>query len=170
MEDTMRIRTKLRTLPGILLFCIVQGQLAFVSLAGGSSMSVTTKSNTAQTQQKPQKKEKVSAAADSSTKESPFFCNVGALSSEERKRIVVLVNNLKAKRQEVKELPDGFAFRYVMDAETFREAAEFISYERLCCPFFDFELAIEREGGPLWLTLRGQKGVKDFIKIEFDLK
>lgn len=102
-------------------------------------------------------------------KESPFFCNMNALTGEQKKRIVELVKQLKAKTQEVKELPDGFAFRYKPDSETVRDAAEFITYERACCPFFEFELSVEREGGPLWLRLRGREGVKDFIRIEFEL-
>ncbi len=39
--------------------------------------------------------------------------------------------------------------------------------ERLCCPFFDLALRIDREGGPVWLRLTGRKGVKDFITTEF---
>lgn len=105
----------------------------------------------------------------SDEKESPFFCNMNALTGEQKKRIVELVKQLKAKTLEVKELPDGFAFRYKPDSETVRDAAEFITYERACCPFFEFELSVEREGGPLWLRLRGREGVKDFIRIEFEL-
>src|SRR6185436_16363361 len=42
--------------------------------------------------------------------------------------------------------------------------------ERLCCPFFTFEIVAEREGGPLWLNLRGRKGVKAFINAELGVK
>ena len=48
-----------------------------------------------------------------------------------------------------------------MDSETFRNAAEFVTYERLCCPFFAFELEVEKENGAMWLKLRGREGVKD---------
>jgi hypothetical protein len=48
--------------------------------------------------------------------------------------------------------------------------SEFIARERLCCPFFTFELVAEQEDGPLWLHLRGREGVKDFIKIELGVK
>lgn len=101
--------------------------------------------------------------------DTPFACNMLAINPEERKRIMVLLKELKTKKQEVKELPDGYALRYAMDSETFRNAAEFITYERLCCPFFAFELEVEKENGAMWLKLRGREGVKDFIKIEFDL-
>lgn len=98
----------------------------------------------------------------------PFACDMTALSAEEKKRVLELLEELKNNRLEAKELPDGFAFRYEMDSERFMNAAEFITYERLCCPFFEFELAVEKESDAIWLRLRGREGVKDFIKIEFD--
>lgn len=77
------------------------------------------------------------------------------------------LKELATKRQEVKELPNGYAFRYAMDSDTFRQAAEFVTLERLCCPFFEFELAAEKADGAMWLRLTGPEGVKDFIKLEF---
>lgn len=102
-------------------------------------------------------------------KESPFVCNMKALTSQQRTRILKLMTKFKTKIQEVKELPDGFAFRFPMESEMIMEVGEYITYERLCCPFFDFELTIGREEGPLWLQLKGREGVKDFIKLEFGL-
>lgn len=98
----------------------------------------------------------------------PFTCNMSALDAEGKKRILTLLAELKTKRLEIKELPDGFAFRYAMDNQSFKNAAEFITLERLCCPFFEFGLAAEKEDGSMWLTLKGREGVKDFIKIEFE--
>ena len=103
------------------------------------------------------------------TKESPFACNMAVLTAEQRTRTFSLLDKLKTKIQEVDELPDGFALRFQTDAEMVKDVAEFITYERLCCPFFDFELVVEREGGPLWLRLKGREGVKDFIRMEFGL-
>ena len=101
--------------------------------------------------------------------ESPFACNMSILTAEQQERVLGALKELQTRKQEVKELPDGFAFRYLMDSEILRLAAEFIAYERLCCPFYDFELTIDREGGPMWLALRGREGVKDFLQIEFGL-
>jgi uncharacterized Fe-S cluster-containing protein len=102
-------------------------------------------------------------------KESPFACVMTDLTPEQRSRTFAILDELKAKRKEVKELPDGYAFRYTMDVDTFRNAAEFISYEYRCCPFFDFDLILEREGGDMWLQLTGRKGVKAFIREEFSV-
>lgn len=102
-------------------------------------------------------------------KESPFTCNVSGLDSTQRQRWEALVAKLSEAKQEVRELRDGYAFRFNADSEMVKEIAEFIIYERLCCPFFDFEVVVEREGGPLWLRLKGRSGVKAFIRSEFGL-
>ena len=107
---------------------------------------------------------------DDKRKESPFACNVAALNTEQRQRYTALVKKLKDSVREVRELEDGYALRFPAESSTVQELAEFIIYERLCCPFFDFELAVEREGGPAWLRLRGREGVKDFIREEFGLQ
>lgn len=96
-----------------------------------------------------------------------FACNMSALNPDEKKRVLELLKFLKEKKKEIRELPDGFSFRYEMDSKTFLNAAEFITLERLCCPFFEFNLRAEKENGALWMELKGQEGVKDFIKIEF---
>lgn len=100
--------------------------------------------------------------------ETPFACNMNALNADEKKRVLELLKELKAKKQEIKELPDGYAFRYSMDNQNIKDVAEFITYERLCCPFFHFDLTVEKENGSVWFTLKGREGVKDFIEIEFD--
>ena len=102
--------------------------------------------------------------------DTPFVCNMNALSATESERYRQLIKSLNEDRQSVKELSDGYAFRYKADSQLIRDAAEFIVYERLCCPFFDFELAVEHDTNRLWLRLRGQDGIKDFIRAEFDLE
>lgn len=107
---------------------------------------------------------------DGATKESPFACNVAGISGEQRPRYLALAKKLVSTKQEVRELADGYAFRFSVEAATIQDLAEFITYERLCCPFFDLELVVEREGGPAWLRLRGREGVKEFIRIEFGIQ
>ena len=102
-------------------------------------------------------------------KESPFVCNVNAMSASERERHEMLSKKLFASRREVKELPNGYALQLSSDAATVQTAAEWITMERKCCPFFSFDLRLEAEGGPLWLQLTGREGVKPFIRMEFGL-
>jgi hypothetical protein len=101
--------------------------------------------------------------------DTPFICNINALSETQRERYKELTHKLNGSRQAVKELSDGYAFRFKADSLLIQDAAEFIVYERLCCSFFNFELAIEADTNRLRLNLRGQKGIKEFIRAEFDL-
>src|SRR2546428_12397824 len=79
--------------------------------------------------------------------ESPFACDMNALSAEQRQRHVELLGRLNAAQEEVRESPDGYSIRFEAEPQLFQELAEFVIYERLCCPFFDLELVLERENG-----------------------
>lgn len=104
------------------------------------------------------------AAPAAAAKQSPFYCDQGALTPAVRKRhFDVLGPALIAKRVRVRELPDGYEFQLPSDATTYKEAAEYIDAERLCCPFFNISLRVTPEGGPLWLSFTGRPGTKEFI-------
>jgi hypothetical protein len=101
-------------------------------------------------------------------RESPFACDRAALDSKQRKRhFDELGPALRSLRKSTHELADGFEFEFPADAAVYQLLAEWVGGERLCCPFFDIDLRVEREGGPLWLRLTGQEGVKQFIKADF---
>jgi hypothetical protein len=102
--------------------------------------------------------------------ESPFFCRLDALTAEERERHLALSKRLKESRQEVRELADGYAIRFPGDRKHLLDVAQFISRERLCCPFFTFELEASGEEKPLWLRLRGGEGVKEFLKAAMGIE
>jgi hypothetical protein len=107
---------------------------------------------------------------DNMTQESPFACNVAGLTTEQRQRYKVLIKKLDSTKREVREITDGYALQFPNETTTIQDLAEFITYERLCCPFFDLEVAVEREAGPVWLRLRGREGVKEFIRAEFGIQ
>jgi hypothetical protein len=65
--------------------------------------------------------------------------------------------------QERRELPDGYAYRFDPDEDIAATLLEFIMFERQCCPFFTFDLRFEPDRGPIWLTLRGPEGTKEFL-------
>jgi hypothetical protein len=98
--------------------------------------------------------------------ESPFACDMTALDAKGRERHAVVTRQLNDGVQEVRELPDGYALRFTPSQESILLVSEFIARERLCCPFFSFELQVEKDGGPVWLQLRGREGVKAFIQAE----
>ncbi|HXG85416.1 MAG TPA: hypothetical protein VNI84_15450 [Pyrinomonadaceae bacterium] len=101
--------------------------------------------------------------------ETVFACNMNALDKTQRGRYNTITQTLKDARQELQELDDGYAFRFKAESQLILDAAEFIVYERLCCPFFDFELSVENANDSLWLRLRGQVDIKEFIRSEFNI-
>lgn len=96
-----------------------------------------------------------------------FYCNMGALTSAERSRYRVLAEKLKAANAERREEANGYAFRINTAEASLVDVAEWVNFEKRCCPFFDFEISLGREGGPLWLKVSGREGVKQFISQEF---
>ena len=100
------------------------------------------------------------------TGESPFACRMDAIESDKRERHIATARQVFQVVKSIRELSNGYAFHLPNDSETMRMVAEFISLERLCCPFFGFTLEIEPEGGSVWLQLTGRDGVKPFIRAE----
>ena len=98
--------------------------------------------------------------------EPPFACDMTAIAPEQRSAHIATIDKLFRAVRSKRELPDGYAFELPNDSEVLLTATEFIINERLCCPLFDFALEIEREGRPMWLSLKGRDGVKPFIMAE----
>ena len=88
-----------------------------------------------------------------------------AIAQEQRPGHQANIHKLFGAVADVKELDDGYKFRLSHTSEILMTAAEFIMLERLCCPFFNFRLDIEAEGG-IWLSITGREGVKPFIVAE----
>ena len=99
--------------------------------------------------------------------QSPLYCKVKALSMSEWVRHLELSSKIGDATEETKELADGYAFRLRTDGVSLAEVAEWTAREQRCCPFFDFQIEMQREGGPLWFKLTGREGVKQFILHEF---
>jgi len=101
------------------------------------------------------------------TAESPFACNRFALTPEQRKRhFDELSPKLLLLKKSVRELPNGYEFELPADPKTVQLVAEWAVGERACCPFFEIDIRLEREGGSLWLGLTGREGVKQFIQAD----
>ena len=100
------------------------------------------------------------------TEESPFACDMSAIAPEQRGAHIATIEKLFGSVRSTRELPDGYAFELSNESDVLLTAVGFIVNERLCCPFFDFALEIEHEGGSVWLSLRGCDGVKPFIMAE----
>jgi hypothetical protein len=102
------------------------------------------------------------------TMESPFACDRLALTPALRHRhFDELGPLLRTKINGVRAEPDGYSFRFPNDWATYANLTEWMNGERLCCPFFDFDLRVSREHGEIWMKLSGRPGTKDFIRSDF---
>jgi len=99
-------------------------------------------------------------------KESPFACDMTAIAPEHRVAHLATIKRLFQSVKAVRELSNGFAFELPNESELLRLAAEFVTLERVCCPFFGFSIEVESEGGAVNLNLTGRDGVKPFIMAE----
>jgi hypothetical protein len=113
---------------------------------------------------------KVVAGSQVTQQPSGFYCNLKALTPEERVRQHELAQAIAGSKLETKELTDGYAFRLQPEKVSITDLAEWVGAERKCCPFFDFEISLGREGGALWLKLTGAEGVKDFMRHELHIQ
>src|SRR5215204_4234002 len=98
--------------------------------------------------------------------EVPLACRWSALSAVQQERKRVLYRQLRAAVEEVVELEDGYAFRHSSDRALLLAVAEFVANERLCCPFFEFGITVERDGGPVWLRMTGGEEAKRVLEAQ----
>ena len=99
--------------------------------------------------------------------QNPFYCDQAALDPQRRTRhFDVLDPELVSKREDVRELPNGYEFAFPSDPETFRHLVEWVDGERECCPFLDISVRVAPERGPLTMRITGRPGTKAFIKAD----
>jgi hypothetical protein len=94
-------------------------------------------------------------------------CNLKALGSGQRPRYNALMKRLRAAVRNGKTLPAGYAYQLDQQGITLPEVAEWMSMERLCCPFLTFELSATGKSTDWLLTLTGPEGVKPLLQTEF---
>ncbi len=104
------------------------------------------------------------------TVQSKFYCNIKALTPEQRARHKQLTEKLMAARKETVETEKGYEFQFSPGDVSLPELAEWVVAESKCCPFFDFHMDLEREGKLVCLRLTGEEGVKAFMRAEFKIE
>ena len=97
----------------------------------------------------------------------PFACDLRALSPAERARHAELAREWFGAVRAKRELADGYAVE--LPPAMWLPAAQWADLERRCCPFFAFELRAAGNGGPLWLRITGPPGAKAFMREGFGL-
>lgn len=89
--------------------------------------------------------------------------------TELQKRKETVLENLKKKILEKKELANGYAFKFDGTDATVDELIDFVKSERACCNFFVFTLSFSGDGKQAWLSLTGPEGAKEMISQELGL-
>lgn len=87
---------------------------------------------------------------------------------EQAERRQQVIRTLVQAVRQTRELPDGYGLAFPGEADWLARLAEFVAFERNCCPAFRFEIICEPGHGPLWLHIRGEGGVKDMILAELE--
>ncbi len=107
----------------------------------------------------------MSGTSGNETTEFQFYCDISALSHEQRTAHQELSGRIFGSLlREARELPDGYAYRF--DNEHYSLLAAFITNEQLCCPFLTFDLTVAAYRGPVWLRLTAPGDVKLFLREE----
>src|SRR5579863_7820842 len=99
--------------------------------------------------------------------ESPLACDLTAISANDRPRYNELRRIVAASVVNKRDLPNGLAIQIDTARTALPQLAEWISFERKCCPFFEFRIDLAPESGPVWLSLTGRAGVKEFLAAAF---
>ena len=98
-----------------------------------------------------------------------FYCNINALTPTERARHKTLTETLMTRSRKVVEAEKGYEFHYSPSDVSLSLLSEWISAESKCCPFFDFQIDLQKQGQILTLRLSGEPGIKPFIRAEFGI-
>lgn len=136
---------------GVALAVIMSASGATEIAAQGSPAAVTTEKQAMTTQSK-------------------FYCNIKALTLEERAHHKQLGEKLMAARKEIVETAKGYEFQYSPADVSLPELADWVAAESKCCPFFDFHIDLEHKGNLLCLRLTGEDGIKAFIRAELNVE
>ena len=93
-------------------------------------------------------------------------CELAAMDDKQRARYRVVVEQVESSALSTQPVPGGVAIRYTADPDTILRLAEFVTLERLCCPFFDFDIRLGAGATEVELQITGGPGVQEFLQAE----
>ena len=100
--------------------------------------------------------------------DTPLVCDMGVFTPVQRESHIQTTTELIQAVQSVLEVENGYEFMFPNETGFISKISEFISNERLCCPFLKFTLNIISTGEPISLSLTGPAGTQEFLRAEFD--
>jgi hypothetical protein len=96
----------------------------------------------------------------------PVLCNMSVFTATERESHIRTTTQLFQAVEAVREIENGYEFAFPNETGI-SKIAEFISKERLCCPFLKFTLMVSSDRELLSLSLTGPVGTREFLRLEF---
>ena len=99
--------------------------------------------------------------------DTPLVCNMDVFTPSQRESHIRTTIELIRAVQSVNGVENGYELQFPNETEFITQIAEFISNERLCCPFLNFNLNIVSNNEPVSLSLTGPIGTQEFLRAEF---
>lgn len=99
--------------------------------------------------------------------DTPLVCNMDVFTSAQRESHIRTTTELIRAIQSVQGVENGYELWFPNETEFIIQIAEFISNERLCCPFLKFNLNVASDKEPVSFTLTGPIGTQEFLRAEF---
>ncbi len=90
----------------------------------------------------------------------PIVCTLDAQTIKTRRE--QLLPGLLADAEAREDLTDGYQLRFA-GAEVLPRLMQVIEAERKCCRFLRFAVTLEPDLGPIWLTVTGPPGTREFL-------
>lgn len=141
------------------------------STAGAAVLALLVAGNATSWMARPNKTNRATETEKQmNTTQSKFYCNIKALTVEEREHHKQLGDKWMAARKASVETENGYEFQFGPQDVTLAGLADWVVAESKCCPFFDFHIDLENEGKLICLRLTGEEGVKQFMRAEFKLQ
>ena len=94
-------------------------------------------------------------------------CDMSVFKPTDRELHIQTTRKLFQSLQKVHEAENGYEFSFPNSSEIITSVAEFISGERLCCPFLEFTLKVSPNNETIALLLTGAPGTQEFLRAEF---
>jgi hypothetical protein len=100
--------------------------------------------------------------------DAPLICNMNVFTPAQRESHILTTTKLVQAIQRVQEVENGYEFTFPNETELIFRIADFISNERLCCPFLEFSLNVRSDRQPISVSLTGPIGTQEFLRAEFN--
>jgi hypothetical protein len=79
-----------------------------------------------------------------------------------------LLPALSKRAEACEDTVGGLRLKFPATTEVLDLVSRTIDAERQCCRFLRFEVTVEPDGGPIWLSISGPPGAKEFLAALID--